>query len=288
MRSDASNKDQVQIAAGKVRDALSDPRLQDVVEQAATQVPGEADPQDKIAGLLSGDADALASSGSFARPGVPSVPRPAGQHDPEPLRGGTETRRECPTRGKPASLGSKNRQMNINASCTSRRVRSPPRTRAGSSSIAQRRARPPGHKGNAPFNPDPAEYDGVTDDARLVVVGDWGTGLPRARAVATQMGQGDRAGLASQPPGARECTSATSTTPGFEAEDRKRFLDLWPVTARPGPGPGRNLVVAQRQPRHVQRRFRLLRHAAGRARASEAQRSPDGKATSFFRLRSPS
>ena len=70
MRSDASNKDQVQIAAAKVRDALSDPRLQDVVQQAATQVPGEADPKDKIAGLLSGDADELASSGNQAA-GVP-------------------------------------------------------------------------------------------------------------------------------------------------------------------------------------------------------------------------
>ena len=103
MRSDASNKDQVQIAAAKVRDALSDPRLQDVVQQAATQVPGEADPKDKIAGLLSGDADELASSGNQAA-GVPYLSR-------APLVSMIQSRSEealneagVPDPGKPASL----------------------------------------------------------------------------------------------------------------------------------------------------------------------------------------
>jgi hypothetical protein len=41
-------------------------------------------------------------------------------------------------------------------------------------------------EGNHPFNPEPAEY-AIADDARLVVVGDWGTGLERAQHVARHM-----------------------------------------------------------------------------------------------------
>ena len=40
--------------------------------------------------------------------------------------------------------------------------------------------------GNHPFNRQPAEYE-LEGDARVVVVGDWGTGLDRARDVATHM-----------------------------------------------------------------------------------------------------
>ena len=43
-------------------------------------------------------------------------------------------------------------------------------------------------KGNHPFNPRPAAH-AISDSARLVVVGDWGTGLPRARAVASYMAE---------------------------------------------------------------------------------------------------
>jgi hypothetical protein len=43
-------------------------------------------------------------------------------------------------------------------------------------------------RGNHPFNPLPAEHE-VADDARVVIVGDWGTGLPRARAVAGHMAE---------------------------------------------------------------------------------------------------
>ena len=35
-------------------------------------------------------------------------------------------------------------------------------------------------KGNHAFNPVPAEHE-ISDDARVVVVGDWGSGLKRAR-----------------------------------------------------------------------------------------------------------
>jgi hypothetical protein len=37
--------------------------------------------------------------------------------------------------------------------------------------------------GNHAFNPQPAAHE-ISDTARIVIVGDWGTGLPRARVVA--------------------------------------------------------------------------------------------------------
>src|SRR2546421_6276920 len=43
-------------------------------------------------------------------------------------------------------------------------------------------------EGNHPFNPQPAHHQ-ISDTARVVVVGDWGTGLPRARAVAGYMAE---------------------------------------------------------------------------------------------------
>lgn len=43
-------------------------------------------------------------------------------------------------------------------------------------------------RGNHPFNPEPAAHE-ISDDARVVIVGDWGTGLPRARAVAEFMAE---------------------------------------------------------------------------------------------------
>jgi hypothetical protein len=282
MRSDASNKDQVQIAAAKVRDALSDPRLQDVVQQAATQVPGEADPQAKIAGLLSGDADELASSGGQAA-GVPYLSR-------APLVSMIQSRSEealneagVPDPGKPASLWSRivrgvERLLHISpGSFTSKDP-------GWFVSIAQgaldRLA-----KGNAPFNPDPAEYDGVTDDARLVVVGDWGTGLPRARAVATQMGKAIDAALASQRQ-VHVVHLGDIYYSGFEGEDRKRFLDLWPVSQAQAEAGVTSWSLNGNHDMYsggfgyfgtllADPRFR-------------AQRSPDGKTTSFFRLRSPS
>jgi hypothetical protein len=226
MRSDASNKEQVQVAAGKVRDALRDPRLQDVIEQAATQVPGEGAPRDKIAALLSEDPDALASSGGPAA-GVPYLSR-------APVVSMMQSRIEealeeegVADRGKPASLWSKivrEVERLVRIAPGSFTSNDPDWYLAIARGVLERLA-----AGNAPFNPAPAEHDGVSDDARLVVVGDWGTGLPRAIEVAARM---------------REAIGAALDTgrqvhvlhlgdvyySGFESEDKKRFLGPWPVT----------------------------------------------------------
>ena len=63
MRKEASDRDHVRNHVEKVRDALGDPRLQDVIERAGAQVKGDEPARDKIDALLSVDLDSMASSG---------------------------------------------------------------------------------------------------------------------------------------------------------------------------------------------------------------------------------
>lgn len=85
--------------------------------------------------------------------------------------------------------------------------------------------------GRAPFNDRPAAPPRLADDARLVIVGDWGSGLPRAREVAKQM----RAAL-DDPAAARRQKHVIHLGDVYysgEADEyRKNFLEPWPV--RPG------------------------------------------------------
>ena len=226
MRSDASSKRQVQADAGKVREALNDPRLESVIQRAAAQVPGQGDPKDKIAALLSEDVGATASSGGQAA-GVPYLSR-------APLVSMVQSHVEAalddegvPDRGAPASLWSRivreiERLLHISPGTFT--SDDPDWYVSIAQGVLDRLA-----KGNAPFNPAQAEHDGVADDARLVVVGDWGTGLPRARDVATHMHEAIDSAL-----GDRRQVHVLHLGDvyysGFESEDKKRFLDLWPVT----------------------------------------------------------
>lgn len=282
MRADASDKDHVQAEAGKVRDALGDPRLQDVIQRAAAQVPGAGTPRDKIAALLSMDIDAMASSGGQAA-GVPYLSR-------APLVSMMQSRIEeaLDEAGVLDAVES--------ASLWSRLVRAVEHAlhiSPGSFTpddpdwyifiargVLERLA-----AGNAPFNPAPAEYDHVTDDARLVVVGDWGTGLPRARDVATHMHQAIDTALASHRQ-VHVLHLGDVYYSGFETEDRRRFLDLWPVT---GEQAAAGVTSWSLNGNHdmYSGGFGYFGTLLGDPRF-QAQRSPDGKPTSFFRLRSPS
>ena len=210
-------------------------------------------PRDKIAALLSPDPDAMASSGGGPRRSLP-VPRPAGEHGAEPHRRGAG-RAGVPDRGRA-------RQPVVEAR---------PRDRAwlriapGSFTpddpdwyvfIARGRARAP-RRGQRAVQPAPAEYDGVS--------------RRRPAGGRRRLGDGPAPGARRRRPACgEEIADALAASRQVHvlhlgdvyysgAGDRgpARFLDLWPVTRiRPS---GRDLVVAQRQPRHVQRRVRLLR-----------------------------
>jgi hypothetical protein len=80
--------------------------------------------------------------------------------------------------------------------------------------------------GRHPFSRDPA-HGHLDDQAEVILVGDWATGLPQARNVAARI----RERLAARGSGA-ECHVihlGDTYYSGFEAECRHRFLDNWPV-----------------------------------------------------------
>ena len=69
----ANDKDQLRTHLDQVRQTLDDHRLADVIGRAAQQVPGDAEPRAKIDTLLSADLDDAHSSGGTD--GVPYLSR---------------------------------------------------------------------------------------------------------------------------------------------------------------------------------------------------------------------
>ena len=282
MRRDASSKTDVRDYVGKVRDTLGDPRLQDVIDRAATQVPGDEAPRQKIAALLAPDVGATVSSGGGPA-GVPYLSR-------APLVAMVQSHLEealgdegIPDPGEPSSLWS--RLVNT----VERDLRMAPGSFTPDDpdwyvfiarGVLERLA-----AGNAPFNETPAEYDGVAEDARLVVVGDWGTGLPRARNVAAQM----RERIAEAAAAGRQVHVlhlGDVYYSGLETEDQRRFLDLWPVTQEQADAGVTSWSLNGNHDMYSGG-FGYFGTLLGDPRF-RLQRSPDGKPTSFFRLRSPS
>ena len=79
-----------------------------------------------------------------------------------------------------------------------------------------------------PFNPRPAAPVELADRARLVIVGDWGSGLPRAQQVAQHMRVAIDDGIAD----GRQVHAihlGDVYYSGFAREYKNRFLRYWPV-----------------------------------------------------------
>jgi hypothetical protein len=282
MRRDASNKNDVRNYVGKVRDTLGDPQLQDVIERAVAQVPGDEAPRDKIAALLSPDIGSTVSSGGGPA-GVPYLSR-------APLVSMVQSHLDAalgeagvPDPGEPASLWSRlvhAVERVLHLAPASFTPDDPDWYVFIAQGVLERLA-----EGNAPFNEAPAEYGDVTEDARLVVVGDWGTGLPRARDVAALMQKSIGEALA----GGRQVHVlhlGDVYYSGLETEDQGRFLDLWPVTLEQADAGVTSWSLNGNHDMYSGG-FGYFRTLLGDPRFRH-QRSPDGKPTSFFRLRSPS
>jgi calcineurin-like phosphoesterase family protein len=92
-------------------------------------------------------------------------------------------------------------------------------------------------RGRHPFNVTPARPSELPDHARLVVVGDWGSGLPRARAVAKEMRKAIDHALRE---GRRVHVVHLGDVyySGWPHEYKKRFLPWWPVRPDEGEGVG--------------------------------------------------
>jgi hypothetical protein len=282
MRADTSNQAQVAAAAGKVREVLADPRLQGVIEQAAVHVPGDAAPRDKIASLLSVDPAATASSGGQPA-AVPYLSRAPLVSMMQSHLEQTLNEAGAPDRAHPASPWSKivhAAKRLLHMAPGSFTSDDPDWFVSIARGVLERLA-----MGNAPFNPVPAEYDHMADDARLVVVGDWGTGLPRAIDVAARMRQAIEAALAE----GRQVHAihlGDVYYSGFESEDKRRFLDPWPVTSEQAAAGVTSWSLNGNHDMYSGG-FGYFGTLLGDPRF-RAQRSPDGRTTSFFRLRSPS
>ena len=282
MRKAASDKNELRKAVGRIRDNLGDARLQDVIGRAAAQVPGDGAPRDKIAGLLSPDMDAMVSSGgepdglpylsraplvSMVQSRIESALGESGVPDPDDHSG-------------PWSRIVHAVERDLHIAPGSFMPDDPDWYVFIAKGVLERLA-----EGNAPFNPAPAEYDDVTADARLVVVGDWGTALPRARDVGTLMQQEIGTAL----DGGRQVHVVHLGDvyySGLESEDQRRFLDLWPVTPEQASAGVTSWWLNGNHDMYsggIGYFGTLLGDPRFRA-----QRSPDGLPTSYFRLRSPS
>jgi hypothetical protein len=141
--------------------------------------------------------------------------------------------------------------------------------------------------GNHPFNEVPADYEVKEDDARIVVVGDWGSGLPRARAVAGFMAQEVTEALADGRP-VHVIHLGDVYYSGDEDEIRRRVLDdgMWPVTAEQAEAGAGSWALNGNHDMYGGG-WGFFETLLGDARFAR-QRSPDGKPTSFFRIRTPS
>jgi hypothetical protein len=282
MLKEASDRDHVRNHVEKIQGVLGDSRLQDVIERAGAQVPGEEPARDKITALLSVDLDSMASSGSGPQ-GVPYLSR-------APLVSMVQSYVEeavgdagAPAPTEHTSLWSRlvhAVEHDLRMSPGSFTPDDPDWYVFIASGVLERLA-----KGNAPFNPAPAEYDNMTEDARLVIVGDWGTGLPRARDVATHMREAIDTALARSRQ-VHVIHLGDVYYSGLETEDQRRFLDLWPVSQEQA-GPGVTSWSLNGNHDMYSGGFGYFGTLLQDPRFSR-QRSPDGKPTSFFRLRSPS
>ncbi|MGD0062275.1 MAG: metallophosphoesterase [Streptosporangiaceae bacterium] len=139
-------------------------------------------------------------------------------------------------------------------------------------------------KGNHPFNPRPAEHE-ISDTARLVVVGDWGTGLPRAQAVAKYMAEEVAEALA-QGRQAHVIHLGDVYYSGLASEVQRHVLAYWPVTQAQA-GSGVTSWSLNGNHDMYSGGFGYFDTLLGDSRFA-AQHSADGAATSFFRLTSPS
>jgi hypothetical protein len=141
-------------------------------------------------------------------------------------------------------------------------------------------------EGTHDFNPEPAQRD-IDGHARLVLVGDWGSGLPHARNVADLMAQEVAAGLEQ----ARDVHVIHLGDVYFAGEAEEYRANVladgwWPVTPTQAQAGAGSWSLAGNHDLYGGARayFTVL---LGDPRFAQ-QRSADGQPTSWFRLRSPS
>jgi hypothetical protein len=266
-----------------VRDRLDAPQLQEQAAQAADTLEGAGDPVEKLRAALPPVTPQLASSGADPADVAPFMSR-------DPIQSILQS-----------TLEDKLRERGVPGEAPKRRgfwawlihliesILHPVRFGPDdpnwvidvAGALLERMA-----KGNHPFNPLPAEYE-ISDNARIVIVGDWGTGLPRAREVAKFMAEEVAEALA-EGREAHVIHLGDVYYSGLKGEVRRHVLapGMWPVSAEQADAGVTSWSLNGNHDMYGGG-FGYFETLLGDKRFSK-QRSSDGEATSFFRLRSPS
>jgi Calcineurin-like phosphoesterase len=264
-----------------LRGQLVAPQLQDAVARAAAAIPGGGDPHAQLQAALPPLQDALASSGGRDAKEVPYLAR-------DPVQSLLQSTLEAKLleRGVPAEAPATRNPL-LWLIHLLREFLHPVRFGPDdvdwvtdvAAAVLDRVAR-----GNHPFNPAPAERE-IAADARVVIVGDWGTGLPRAQKLATVMAAEVAHALA-QGREAHVVHLGDVYYSGTEDEVRRHVLapGMWPVSAQQAAAGVSSWSLNGNHDMYGGG-FGYFQTLLGDPRFA-GQRSPDGKPTSFFRLRS--
>jgi hypothetical protein len=281
----AFDRHDLQQYVAAIRDSLDAPGMQDSVAAAAAAVYGRAvsDPVTQLRDRMPDVEPELASSGGQATDAVPYLSR-------DPIQSLLQSTLESKLRAQGVSTEApEHHGLLSEIAHTIESLLHP--TRFGpddpdwvldvGKSMLDRLA-----QGNHDFNPEPATHE-IADDAILIVVGDWGTGLPRAKAVAGFMAEEVGAALAAN----REVHVVHLGDvyySGTDEEVQRHVLadGLWPVTLEQAQAGVSSWSLSGNHDMYGGG-FGYFDHLLADDRFA-CQRSPDAETTSFFRIRSPS
>jgi hypothetical protein len=279
---EAFDRHEIQRYVSALQDKLDDPELQDAAARAAAQLDGNGTPTQKLRAALPDERAGPASDGGEEADSVPFLAR-------DPMVSLLQSSLESKLRKRGVKDDTPiHHSLLCEIVHTVESVLHPVKEgplddewviQVGKSML-ERIA-----EGNHPFNPEPAAH-AISDDARVVIVGDWGSGLPRARAVAAVMAEevadarahGREAHVIHLGDvyysGTDEEYSRNVLAPGFwpvSVEQAREGVTSWSLNGNHdmyggGFGYFGTLLADER---------------------FACQHSPDGKPTSFFRLTSP-
>ena len=225
MRRQAYDRDSVGRYVEAVRQQLGTTALSDSVAQAAAVIPGTGGAADKVSAAMPGADQVEPSSGTVAGAAAPYLARDPAVSLVQSAVESALRERGVPDQ-PPGRPGLWAKIVEIVEGFLHRGNFGPDDpdwiTKIAESMLSHLA------KGNHPFNPKPAEH-AIGAAARLVVVGDWGTGLPRARAVARYMGEEVVDALAKGRE-AHVIHLGDVYYSGLPEEVQRHVLDLWPVT----------------------------------------------------------
>jgi len=276
----AFDRDSVGQYVAAIRGLLGSGPLRDATARAAQQIPGQGDAAAKVSAALPGPDAAGASSGGTQAGPVPYLSR-----DPvvSLVQSAVESalREQGVTDETPADRGAWARIVHTAEGFLHPGTFSPTDPDwviKIAESMLDHLAR-----GNHPFNPRPAEHV-IGDPARLVVVGDWGTGLPRAQAVASYMAE-EVADALEHGREAHVIHLGDVYYSGLPSEVERHVLTYWPVTPDQAKAGVTSWSLNGNHDMYSGG-FGYFGTLLADPRFA-AQHSADGAATSFFRLAAP-